>query len=193
MVSKVSKSSQNLMIGLSTIIVVSLFCISIWTFWSQSRVVADQVIHTDIVQLQKIFTQIHSDCYISDFAHEKNYIDFLNVNSFSGSTVGSMHLSSPQKWKGPYFKHNPTVNQHCYVILKNKQGYFIVPDDGVVVNNGKVIGTDIILNKDTDMHALMNSDQGLLSPSGCLAVEIKIGKQLINMWMQQVSLVDSID
>ena len=41
------------------------------------------------------------------------------------------------------------------MIINTDRGYFITPGDGVRLPNDKVIGTDIILNKEADVLAMM--------------------------------------
>jgi hypothetical protein len=139
----------------------------------------DKAIYHDIVQLQAAFSKIHKDCYISDFTHVKNYIDFLNVITFAGDHVGSMKVSFPRNWHGPYMKRQRLVSGVAYQVLKNKQGYFIVPGDGVQLANGKIIGKDLILDAQTDMQQLMNDGQGLKSEAGVLAAPILVGSKIV--------------
>lgn len=155
---------------------------------------ADNSIHQDIQKLQLIFQEIQHDCYIYNFLHDKNYIDFLNVKSFVGREVGSMQLNFPQNWKGPYLDENLRVQNILYMILKNKQGYFIVPGDGVQLSNGIVIGKDLILDQNSDMKAIINNPKQLSSNAGILAAEIKIGTEFIKTMLDgNVELLNAMD
>lgn len=153
----------------------------------------DVMLYHDIDTLKKIFSKIHKDCYILDFKHTKNHVDFLNVIHFAGSEVGSMNLAFAKNWQGPYLKNNPKFHEKLYAVLKNKQGFFIIPADGVVLSNGKMIGKDIVLNENTDMHTMMSSKDGLLSNSGSLAAPIEVGQLPMNFLMQDSKLFQSID
>ena len=141
-----------------------------------SDAVLDAIIAKDVAQLKNIFEQIDSTCSIIGFEHEKNYIDFLNVVSFSGSQVGSINLRDPAAWKGPYIKDNPTVLEKYYQVIVTPRGHFIAPEDGIKLSSGKIIGKDIILNKDTDFDALMKTEGALLSGKLLLASKIDFGK-----------------
>ena len=164
-----------------------LLVISLFMFWQQANKSTEMIIHQDVINLEKVFQKIHQDCKIVSFDHEKNYIDFLTVKEFVGDQVGSMNLGSAKFWKGPYLKENPEIQKHVYVILKNKQGYFIVPDDGVVLNNGKIIGKDILLHANTNMQKMMQNPNGLKSSAGCLAAQLKIEK---NHFLRNISKPD---
>jgi len=191
---KVSKkSSNNLFAWLSAILLSSLLIVSIIMLWKHARHVTESVVVEEIQTLKKVFSQIHKDCYIKNFEHTRNYIDFLNVISFVGSRVGAMNLAYPKNWKGPYLKNNPTIQEKFYVLLKTKQGYFIVPGNGVRLSNGQIIGKDIKLNEKSNMYQLMQDPQGLWSKSGALAAEIKIGTDFMNTMMQSPEVIYSID
>lgn len=173
---------------------ITFFIISAITLWRNSRINFDERIHSDVIELQKIFEKIQKDCYIYNFDHEKNYIDFLNVIKFSNSHVGSMDLGFPKNWQGPYLKVNPRIQNQLYMVLKNKQGYFIIPADGVHLANGKVIGKDLILDQNSDMKKLMQDPEALQSTIGSLAAEIKIGTELVkNMTNYKWEMLSAMD
>ena len=167
---------HSLLFFLAATIFSALFVISVVMFWQQTHQSVDALVHQDVMALQKVFQKIHQDCKILSFDHEKNYIDFLTVKVFVGDQVGSMNLAFAKFRKGPYMKENLQVQEHPYVILKNKQGYFIVPGDGVVLSNGKVVGKDIVLHANTDMKKMMQNPNGLKSTAGVLAAPIEVVK-----------------
>ncbi|MGE0010018.1 MAG: hypothetical protein AB7F19_05770 [Candidatus Babeliales bacterium] len=138
-----------------------LLCISFFTWWQQASVWQEQVIDEHITTLLGIFKRIDAECHITGFEHQKNYIDFLNVATFAGSEVGSMNLAQPHKWKGPYIKDNPTIQEKQYQIVRTHKGYFIVPGEGVELGNGKVIGKDIVFDEDADIEAMMQDEHAL--------------------------------
>lgn len=170
-----------------------LLIVSLWAFWKNHNAISDVVLHSDIEKLRNVFDKIHKDCYILDFKHVKNHIDFLNVIHFVGSEIGSMNLAFAKNWQGPYLKNNPKFHEKLYAILKNRYGYFIIPADGVVLSNGKQIGVDIVLDENTDMQKMMHSTDGLLSQSGMLAAPIQVGSKKIAPFLQDPVLVDAID
>lgn len=150
-----------------------LFIIAIYRFYQSSNELASTLIADHIQQLTTIFKKIDAECKIIDFEHEKNYIDFLTVKSFVGSEVGAMNLTYPQFWKGPYLNDNPTIQEQQYVIITTPHGYYVAPGDGVKLANGKVIGTDIILNSSTNFEQLLQDPNGLLHKNRPLAAKIK--------------------
>ena len=54
-----------------------------------------------------------------------------------------------------------------------------MPGDGVILNNGKKIGVDIILNGQTDMNKMLQDTNGLMSDSGALAVRVDIASNRV--------------
>lgn len=170
-----STSHFSIMSFLTGSIFLGLFFVSIWFLFKYSKYSTDAIIAQDMQTLQQIFREIDKDCKIIDFEHTKNYIDFLTVKEFIGSQVGAMNITYPKNWKGPYLKHNPTVLEQQYIVLKSKKSYYLVPGDGVILANGQTIGTDIILNEKADIEALLQDPKGLKSSQGPLAVKIEIG------------------
>jgi hypothetical protein len=154
--------SKQIMVSLCAAAMISaLIGITLVNYFTSSDLLTSRVIAHDVKQLEKIFTRIHNTCRILGFDHQKNIINFLNVKSFTGSEVGSMNLAYPDKWRGPYMDDNPTVQRQEYMIVQTDSGYFITPGEGVELPNGKVIGTDIKFDLDTDIMALMHDKEGL--------------------------------
>lgn len=141
--------------------------------------------HAQIVEhirtLSDIFKRINKSCQIVAFEKDKSDITFLNIkkDGFTGSQIGHMKLGEPKNWEGPYLEENPRIQDKYYQIVKAKQGYFIIPGDGVMLPNGKVINKDIIINEDTDMVALMNSDTGLSYNNQPLAALVSLTEKEI--------------
>ncbi len=50
---------------------------------------------------------IDERCEIIEIAHERSYIDFLSVATFSGSRICPLKLKHPDKWAGPYMQKVP--------------------------------------------------------------------------------------
>lgn len=148
--------SQKITFIAATVFLI-LFGLAGWNYWDRAKNNIDIIIADDVTQLAHILNQIHKDCHIIDFEHSKNNIDFLNVISFEGSEVGPMNLKYPKKWHGAYLKDNPTMQEKYYQIIKTKQGYWVVPGDGVKLSNGLIIGKDIIIDEDTDMKKLVDT------------------------------------
>lgn len=158
------KTTSSYTLGIGTCLLV-LFVITFIAYWHQTRLFPAQVMANDIAQLAKIFEIINERCGIIDFQKDHNDIDFLNVITFEGSEVGSMNLKFPEKWEGPYLKTNLTIQEKYYQVAKTKHGYFVLPGDGVIVMNEKIMGKDIIIDKNTDITDLIKN-KALVDPSG---------------------------
>lgn len=136
---------------------------------------AGMIIAQDVILLRDAFHRIHKDCIIVDFDAHKNPINFLNVEKFTGSEVGPMNLVHPEKWNGPYLPVNPTMYHIAYQVISTKKGYFVTPGDGVVLPNKKVVGTDIVLDKKSDIAKMMRDPESLLYKGNPLAARLDIG------------------
>jgi hypothetical protein len=143
------------------ILFASLFLFTFYYFFSEARRAVNSIIADHITELLSIFRRIHQTCKISKLDLEKTPINFLNVQSFVGSDVGSMNLAYPEGWEGPYAPINFTIQGRYYYILKSTKGYYIVPGDGVRLSNGKVIGRDIMLTPSIDIENLLKYEPGL--------------------------------
>ncbi|MGC2310430.1 MAG: hypothetical protein WA432_02310 [Candidatus Babeliaceae bacterium] len=157
-------------------ILILLLGISFYNVFYQEKGLTDVLIAEHIKKLSEIFKKIDDVCGIIDFDHDKNYIDFLNVKSFSGSEVGSMNLKHPEKWQGPYLPENLTMQEQPYMIVKTKKGFFIVPGEGVKLANGKIIGKDMVFTHDTDIAKLMFDTNALLFNDQPLAAPVLLKK-----------------
>ena len=142
---------------------------------------AGMIMVHDIERLHEVFKRIHSTCTIIDFDAQKNPINFLNVAKFSGSEVGPMNLVHPDKWEGPYLQENPTIYHIAYQVVSTKNGYFITPGDGVKLPNKKVVGRDIVLDKDADISAMMLDSQMLSYKDQPLAAHLDLGNTATTM------------
>lgn len=143
------------------VIIILLVVLSVTNFFTSSELLTGRLIANDVKKLQEIFNRIHATCHIVGFDNQKNSINFLNVGSFVSSEVGSMNLAYPDKWEGPYVADNFELQGKEYMIVQTNAGYFITPGEGVKLPNGKTIGTDIKLDLDTDIMALMHDKEGL--------------------------------
>lgn len=168
---------KNVLTYLMPIITASLLAllvvVAVYRFYTQMETITNDIIVDHVEELADIFKKIDKECQIIGFEHEKSFIDFLNVAKFEGSEVGAMNLAYPVAWQGPYVKDNPTVQEKLYVVVVNKAGYYVAPGDGVVLANGKKIGTDIVLDKDTDFDALLHDPEALLYNNQPMARKFK--------------------
>lgn len=173
-----NKITRNTLISIIIIVVLGiLFVASMFMYWYQVKIDTNELISQQVIQLQQIFKKIDEVAGIVDFDHQKSYIDFLNVGSFSGSEVGAMNLRDPKKWQGPYLKENPTIQEQNYQIVRTKKGFFIVPGDGVVLSNGKIIGKDIIFDENADIPAMMSDPTMLNFQNKALAAPLQMSAQ----------------
>lgn len=157
----------------AAVLLLILLSLSFFTFWRQADTYTDELIAEHVSLLADIFKKIDIQCGIIDFERQRNYVDFLTVESFVGSEVGSMNLKYPHHWQGPYLDDNPTIQEKYYEIVRTNKGHFIVPGEGVELGNGQTIGKDIIFTHDTDIQALI--DDGTLQKDGkALAAEIPV-------------------
>lgn len=148
----------------SGVLLFVLFGVAVYRLFYQARTVVNSIVVEHIAQLGDIFKKINDTCVITDVTQPVNHINFLTVKSFVGSEIGPLNLAYPKEWRGPYLKDNPSIQGHVYEIVKTKQGYYIVPGMGVQLTNGKVMGKDIVITPDTDMHALI--EKGTLRHDG---------------------------
>jgi hypothetical protein len=154
-------------------ILLTLFGIVIFNFYYQTREYSSGLITKDLGFLQTIFKQIDDKCRIVSFDHTKNSINFLNVGCFEGFEVGPIKLAYPKQWQGPYVEKNPSLQGVEYQIVRTKSGYFIVPGDGVILPNGKVMGKDIKIDENSDIQAMMQDEKALMHKNRPLAAQIK--------------------
>jgi len=139
----------------TSLIIIGLIITSFINFYYRSSILTGHIIAEDVKKLARIFNTIDRQCRIIGFDYDKNPINFLNVEKFSGSEIGSMNLAYPDKWDGPYLFDNLTVQSIEYMIVATDNGYFITPGDGVALPNGKVIGKDIVFDRKSDIAQMM--------------------------------------
>jgi hypothetical protein len=163
--------------GVSLLLII-LFCVTVTLFWYQVRIATETIVAEDVTILSGIFKRINDCCGITDFRYQQqNYIDFLNVISFEGYELSTMILNHPDKWQGPYLTENPTVQGKYYQIVKTNKGYFIAPGNGVKLKNGKVIGKDIVLDKNADIAKMMTDPDLLQFKDKSLAASIEVSQE----------------
>lgn len=151
-----------------------LIGLSIKESFYDKRQISGCIITGDVVTLQKIFERIHQTCQIISFDYQKNPINFLNVKEFTSSEVGPMNLAYPKNWEGPYVEDNLEVQGKAYQVVRTKQGYFIIPGDGVVLPNGKKLGSEVPIDETTDIMALTQDNQSLNYNGKALAAPLNL-------------------
>lgn len=157
------------------LIVLVLVSITVVNYYYQPKAYVARLISRDLATLHDIFKKIDARCKILGFDYQNNPINFLNVGTFKSSEVGSMNLTYPTQWQGPYLSENLRVQGKEYQIVKTDKGLFITPGQGVELPNGKVIGKDIILDAQSDIQAMMQNDKALRYEDIALAVPLAVG------------------
>jgi len=160
---------------LTVLLFVLLVGVSLFRMVYQVQTFSDQIIAKEVLQLVDIFKKIDRECKIIGFDYQKNPINFLNVKAFVGSELGSMNLTYPEKWSGPFLDDNPIIQGKEYQIVRTKKGYFVTPGDGVALSNGKVVGKDIILDENADIQKMMGDEKALNFKGKALAAPLVIG------------------
>lgn len=168
------KHHYYLPIGVIAAIAVFIF-ITFSDTWYRAKDDAGLMIASEVIRLRDIFHRIHKTCTIIDFDEQKNPINFLNVEKFTGSEVGPMNLVHPEKWEGPYLQDNPTLYNISYQVVSTKKGYYVTPGDGVKLPNNKVIGKDIILDQKANIDVMMANEQELMYKDKPLAAQLDLG------------------
>ena len=176
---KVPKKVTNLIFtywlpACTALLFIGLLFISIFTLLYRTKAIRDEIIAQDVVRLTKILQKIDSECGISGFDYQKNNLDFLNVSKFEGSEIGPMNLKYPSSWAGPYVKDNPTIQNKAYQVVKTIDGYFVVPGEGVKLSDGKVIGKDIVFDRDAKISQMMNEGGSLYRDDHVVAVKLNL-------------------
>ena len=170
-----SDGVSRVVAGLAIVLFAALFCLSLFQLYQQSQTHVNKVLASDVALLGQIFTKIHTQCGIVGFEHERNFIDFLTVGTFSGSQIGSMNVLRARAWQGPYLKQIPTLQEKQYEIVRAKTGYYIVPGHGVRLAGGAVMGKDIVVTPQTDIEAMLRPGGILTSDNHQLAYKVPMG------------------
>ena len=161
--------------ALSALFFICLIAIAIFSVRYKTKQFSGEAMVGDVAKLAAYFDQINKDCTILSFDFQQNPINFLTVGSFSGSEVGSMNLAHPEKWQGPYVPDNIAMQGKEYQIVRTDAGYFIVPGNGVILPDGKIIDKDLILGSKADIPELMLKGRSLNYDGKPMAASIVIG------------------
>jgi hypothetical protein len=162
---------------MASLLFIVLASITVYRLFFTARTDTSRIIVHEVKILADILHKIDAACQIIDFDYQKNWINFLTIKKggFVGSELGSMNLTYPNAWEGPYLEDNPTIQDIEYQVVRTKKGYFVVPGEGVRLANGKIIGKDIILNEDADITTMMSVENILMYKGKALAVQLDIG------------------
>lgn len=158
------------------------FALTFFKLYKEQPTHTAEKIAQDVEQLAKIFQEIEKTCGILSFDNTNNPINFLTIkkDGFVGSEVGSMNLAHPEKWNGPYVTKNLHVQAKEYQVVQTYKGYFIAPGQGVMLPNGKRIGTDILLEANSDIPTMMKDPQLLMYEGKPLAAPVATEKVVVD-------------
>lgn len=168
------RSTSYLMVGLIGITLAGLVGVTGFYLYKQSKSAVDKVIADDIEFLKKTLSMIDETCNITSIMRDRIYIDFLSIKKFAGNQIGALQVRYPEKWQGPYSENNPTVQGKSYELVKVKDGYAIVPGEGVKLANGKVMGKDIVLDASTELEPYLTPSAGLEFKGRPLAAKLSL-------------------
>ena len=133
-----------------------------------------------VLNLSEIIEKIDSSCKIMCFAEDMNAIDFLNIKEFAGDHVGSMKVNAPQQWKGPYAEEISLYNGKPFNIFVHATGAYIVPGVGTILDDGKIIGKDIVFDENFDMENFCKTFDSLCPKGKRLIKKLKIDVKNMN-------------
>lgn len=191
---KVFKSNNtNVLVKLGTIVFFALLLsVTIFYLLKNTKQSFAEQMSSDVEQLATTFKKIDETAVILDFNSPKSVINFLNVKKggFAGSEVGPMNLVRPDKWQGPYFLDNPMIQNKEYQVVKTQAGYYIIPGDGVILPNGKVVGKDLIIENTTDISALTQEGNALNYQGRPLAAFIPTASARISKLANDLIITD---
>lgn len=142
--------------GLATLVGITL-----WQLQVQSVSLLARAMSEDVLLIQGILRTIDEQCEIVEIFHDRNYIDFLSVSKFAGSRVGPLKLKKPEAWQGPYLLKMPIAQGKMYELVKMRDGYGIVPGAGVKLPNHKIVGTDVVFDRSSDIDTYLTAEAGL--------------------------------
>lgn len=179
------KSLYHYLPLLTILAFIGLASMSVFILMHKSKINTGNIIDHDLQVLVDVFRRIEMDCKVIGFDDTVNRINFLNVQSFSGSEVGPMNLAYPQQWKGPYLADNLTIQEKDYVVVTTNKGFFITPGPGVRLPNGNVVGLDVVLNKDADIEKMMQPGGSLYYNGKPLAVKLGVGASVFERVMRE--------
>lgn len=150
--------------------------VAFYQLFHGSRQVTNQLIAEHVAKLVQSIEEIDKTCGIIGIVRDRTSIDFLTVKSFSGSEVGPLNLVHPDRWQGPYLERNLTMQGKAYELIRTKEGWYVVPGDGVKLTNGKVIGKDIVFDATSDIESFVNDAVGLEYNGKPLAQRVQLAK-----------------
>lgn len=157
------------------IFLISIFLAGLLIFFSFKK---NNNCNQQFLEIAKIIEKIDKKCKILCFIDEHNPINFLNVKEFSGNTIGSIQISDPKKWEGPYLNEVPFYGEKPISIFVHQSGVYLVPGNGTSLDNGKIIGKDIVFDKNFNEENLIKTFPELTKNGKKLICKINIDFKL---------------
>jgi hypothetical protein len=164
-ISPLWKFVQKYFVIFSSTLLAFLLLIFFLKIYQDTSSVRVSVMREDLEVLQQILNRIDKECNILNVRSKGADLDFFTVEKFTGSNVGCLNLAYPKNWRGPYLQQDPTMDGRFYEILRARDGYFIVPGQGVRLPNGLVMGKDVMLSDQVRLEDLLKSG-GVLNYNG---------------------------
>lgn len=168
--SKKSFNKKNILNILILIVIISLCAALSWFYFKKIH----SPIHKDVKKICSILEKIDKKCKIIKCLNINNNIDFLTVKEFAGDTIGSIILEEPKNWEGPYTESLITYNDKPFSLYIVDQKSYIVPSAETILEDGAVIGKDIIFDENANIQQLLKQFPSLSPSSGCLIQEISL-------------------
>ena len=126
----------------------------------------------DLEVLARVLHVIDESCSILSVKYDHTKIDFLNTVAFEGSEIGGLNLAYPRQWKKSFLKDNPTVEGIEYELVRAKDGFYVMPGQGLRLPNDLVMGKDIIIDRSVAVMPLLKEGGPLFYQNMPLAKKI---------------------
>lgn len=134
------------------------------------------VVQSDLHRIAKALRALDRDCFICDMRVGLHPVQILTRTHANQNSM-YIRLKNPEKWRGAYLEHVPTLQSKPYQLLKTNKSLFIVPGEGVTLPSGLTIGTDVEWHADTDVASLAAAGGPLFYKSGPVALEVLYGER----------------
>ncbi len=176
-ISPLWKFVQKYFVIFSSSLLLFLLIIFLLKIYQDTSSVRISVMREDLEVLEQILNRIDKECNILSVRSKGADLDFFTVEKFVGSAVGCLNLAYPKNWRGPYLQQDPTIDGRFYEIVRARDGYFVVPGQGVRLPNGMVMGKDVIVSDKVHIGELIKPGGALNYNGRALGVKLnfKIG------------------
>lgn len=152
------------------LIIISLIFVVFYFFFKSNK----NLYNEKIYEIGQIIEDIDKKCKIICFANEHNPIDFLNVKEFSGNHIGSIQIANPKNWTGPYLEQIALYKQKPINIFVHSSGCYIIPGEGTLLSENKIVGKDIIFDSSFNEEEFFKNYPCLFNDNKRLIYKLKI-------------------